>query len=200
MGSMGRNSFVRVVLVLLVVFFCAISVLAEQETTIELYNRQAEDNTAFNVTNMFPGDKVTKDYRVVVSYHDEVIVHYHADIREGYEKLAEVLKVNITLNGQFVYDGLLRDMASSIDYSLNSEEATTSELYYQITAYLDTSVGNEYQNKELVADFKWWVEDDSHLDPLPDTGDKFNLALCCTVAVGSLVLALIVIRKKRESS
>lgn len=200
MGFIGRNSFVRVVLVVLVVFFSVVSVLAEEEPTIELYDKQAEDNTPFNVTNMFPGDKITKDYRVIVSYHDEVIIHYHADIREGYEKLAEVLKVNIMLNGQLVYDGLMKDMPNSIEYSLNSKETTTSELYYQITAYLDTSVGNEYQNKELMADFRWWIEEDSHLDPLPDTGDKFNLPLYCTVAVSSLVLTLFVIRKKQENS
>lgn len=75
------------------IFISPYFIRAEEEITIELYNKQATDNVPFEVVNMFPADKITKDYRVMVSYHDKVIVHYQADIRKGYEKLAEVLKV-----------------------------------------------------------------------------------------------------------
>ena len=174
---------------------------------------------------MFPGDVVSNKYDVEVSFKDTVTVHFGTEIREGYEKLAEVLqcKVVLTDTGELLYNGLLKDMPDSVDYTLNSAEASTNgestvNLCYEITAWLDTKVGNEYQEKSLVADFVWWVEEtenltppesDDILDVLPDevvdmlpegvvgalTGDTsgiivwFVVALCATVALEALFLA-----------
>ena len=69
----------------------------KKAATVELYNKQPEENTPFQVGNMFPGDSETKYFRVRVSYHDKITVHYKATVRPGYEKLAEVLKVRVKL-------------------------------------------------------------------------------------------------------
>ena len=97
-----------------------------------------------------------------------------------------------------MYDGLMRDMPESVSYQLASRERTTDELYYEITAYLDTSVGNDYQNKDLVADFRWWVEETGNLGP--KTGDSSNLMLwmLLALAAGAALAALIVIRRRKE--
>ena len=159
------------------------------ETTIELYKRHAEDNDPFQVTNMFPGDAETRYYRVRVSHSADVTVHYHATIRPGYEKLAEVMMIRIQLltTGQTMYEGLMRDMPESLTHKLVSPKSTTDELYYEITAYLDTSVGNDYQNKDLIADFKWWVEETGNLDSPPQTGDTSNILLWAVLAVVRLL-------------
>lgn len=170
--------------------------------TIELYNKQPEENTAFAVGNMFPGDAETKYFRVRVSYHDKITVHYKATVRPGYEKLAEVLKVRVKLlsTGETMYDGLMRDMPESLTHKLASKKSTTDELYYEITAYLDTSVGNDYQNKDLIADFKWWVEETGNLDDSPQTGDTSNILLWAVLAVcsGSVMILLLVTRRRKE--
>ena len=186
------------------------------ETTIELYSTQPEENTPFQVSNMFPGDSETKRFRVQVSYHDNVTVHYKATVRSGYEKLAEVLKVKVNLltTGETLYDGLMKDMPGSLTHELASTATTTDELYYEITAYLDTSVGNEYQNKDLIADFTWWVEETENLEPLPKTGDSSNvleslpetgdssnvlLWACVAVAsIGMIILLLVAYRRKGD--
>ncbi len=169
--------------------------------SLRLYSRQPEENTAFYAMNLFPGDRETKYFRVQVAYHDKITVRYHADIRPGSEKLAEVLKVKITLlsSGQELYDGLMRDMPESLNCNLSSAESTTEELYYEITAYLDTSVGNAYQNQNLTADFRWWVEETENLDPLPtgDNGLLLPLLLLCGVS-GAACLILLLVRKRRE--
>ena len=163
-----------------------------------------QETTPFAVGNMFPGDAETKYYRVQVSYRDTVTVHYHADIRPGYDKLAEVLKVKITLlsDNQTLYDGLMRDMPESLTHRLTTKDSTTDELYYEVTAYLDTSVGNEYQNKDLVADFRWWVEgkDTDRLEPSPVTGDFRRLLpwILLLAASGTACVVLLVVRKRRE--
>ena len=174
----------------------------KKAAAIELYNKQPEDNTPFNVGNMFPGDSETKYFRVQVSYRDKVTVHYKAAVREGYEKLAEVLKVKVKLltTGETMYDGLMKDMPDSVTYKLASAKSTTDELYYEITAYLDTSVGNEYQNKDLIADFSWWVEETGNLEPSPKTGDNANILLwiCLAAVSGSVMIFLLFARRRRE--
>lgn len=174
----------------------------KKAATIELYNKQPEENTAFAVGNMFPGDVETKYFRVRVSYHDKITVHYKATVRPGYEKLAEVLKVRVKLlsTGEMLYDGLMRDMPESLTHKLASKKSTTDELYYEITAYLDTSVGNDYQNKDLIADFKWWVEETGNLDDSPKTGDTSNILLWAVLAAGSLsvMILLLVVRRRKE--
>ena len=173
---------------------------AKKAATIELYNKQPEENTAFAVGNMFPGDVETKYFRVRVSYHDKITVHYNAAVRPGYEKLAEVLQVRVRLlsTGETMYDGLMRDMPESLTHKLVSKKATTDELYYEITAYLDTSVGNDYQNKDLIADFRWWVEETGNLDS-PKTGETVTALLGISLAAAAgLVLLLLVARKRKE--
>ena len=175
---------------------------SKEAITIDLYNKQPEDNTPFQVGNMFPGDSETKYFRVQVSYHDKVTVHYKAIVREGYEKLAEVMKVKVKLltTGETMYDGLMKDMPDTVTYQLASAQNTTDELYYEITAYLDTSVGNDYQNLDLRADFSWWVEETGNLTPAPSTGDNSNMLLliCFAVASGSALLILLLTRGRKK--
>ncbi len=172
---------------------------------ILLYNKNPGDNTPFQVTNMFPGDVVTKTYRVSVHHKADVTVKYHADIQKGSEKLAEVLQTKIELKGSDIvlYEGLMRDMPESLDHLLPAKSVTRTDLEYEITAWLDTSVGNEYQMKTLVADFVWWVDDEDKdaLAPAPETGDHSNIGLFIGIAVGSLLilfLLLIVFRRKKN--
>ena len=174
----------------------------KKAATIELYNKQPEENTPFQVGNMFPGDVETKYFRVRISYHDKITVHYKAAVRPGYEKLAEVLKVRVKLlsTGETMYDGLMRDMPESLTHKLASKKSATDELYYEITAYLDTSVGNDYQNKDLIADFRWWVEETGNLDDSPQTGDTSNILLWAVLAAcsGSMMILLLVTRRRKE--
>lgn len=167
-------------------------------SALSLHTKQPEENKPFQVANMFPGDSETQYFRIQVSYQGDIIVRYHADIYPDYEKLAEVLKIRIRLLGSdgFLYDGLMRDMPKSLNHALHTTQSTQSELYYEITAYLDTSVGNEYMDKELIANFRWWVEETDHLDP-PPTGDSSNIYWWMTFASGSC-FALVLLLKKRS--
>lgn len=177
------------------------SVSSSKASAIALHNGKPEDNMPFQVTNMFPGDRETKYYCVKVSYKGDIIVRYHADIRPRYEKLAEVLKVKIRLpeTDETLYDGLMRDMPKSLNHALYTTEKTQSELYYEVTAYLDTSVGNEYQDKELIADFRWWVEETENLDS-PQTGDISNIYLWIALAAGSLFILILLLAKRRKEA
>ena len=174
-----------------------------RRVTLSLYRKQPEDNTPFNVVNMLPGDAVTQNYNVRVSHSGDVTVRFRAIIRPGYEKLAEVLMLRVKLlnTGETLYDGLMRDMPRSVNHKLTASGSTTSDLEYELTAYLDTSVGNDYQNQELVADFHWWVEgkEQSHLDS-PKTGDDSHIVIFTVAAVAASIAVIILpVWRRREA-
>ena len=174
-----------------------------RRVTLSLYRKQPEDNTPFNVVNMLPGDAVTQNYNVRVSHSGDVTVRFRAIIRPRYEKLAEVLMLRVKLlnTGETLYDGLMRDMPRSVNHKLTASGSTTSDLEYELTAYLDTSVGNEYQNQELVADFHWWVEgkEQSHLDS-PKTGDDSRIVIFAVAAVAASIAVIILpVWRRREA-
>ncbi len=156
---------IKRLLLLMVAFILLISTVTvtANSDNIRLRTPDRSGNTAFSVGNMFPGDVETKDFNVNVSHKKPIRLYYHADIRPGFEKLAEVLKIKIYLPQKdiMLYDGLMRDMPNSLVHKLKAGEKS---VLYRISAYLDTSVGNEYQNKSLIADFRWWYEAE------PDTG------------------------------
>lgn len=133
---------------------------AQDDTMISIYKNHLADSEPFRAENLFPGDRESGKYLIRVSHKGAVTVHFHADIRDGYDKLAEVLQCKVVLANEHItlYDGLMRDMPASLDYRVSSAGTTTTELEYDIAVYLDTSVGNDYMNQELVADFRWWVE------------------------------------------
>lgn len=165
-----------------------------------LHSRNTGDNTPFKVGNMFPGDSETKYYCVRVSHKGNVVLRFRADVRRGCEKLAEVLMCRLTLtdSGETLYDGPMRDMPESVNHALNTDKSTVSEVNYEITAYLDTSVGNEYQNLDLIADFNWWVEETENLES-PKTGDETKLILwICLAAIALPVLILLWKKLKKE--
>ena len=174
-----------------------------RRVTLSLYGGKPEDNAPFNVVNMLPGDAVTQNYNVRVSHSGDVTVRFRAIIRPRYEKLAEVLKLRVELlnTGETLYDGLMRDMPRSVNHKLTASGSTTSDLEYELTAYLDTSVGNKYQNQELIADFHWWVEgkEQSHLDS-PKTGDDSRIVIF-TVAAAAASIAVIILPvwRRREA-
>lgn len=148
-------------------------------------------NVPFQSLNLFPGDSETKYYSVKFTYKNTITIRFRADIHPGSEKLAEVLKCKVVLlsTGQVMYDGLMRDMPKSLNYTLTSPKKTTSEALYEITTYHDTSVGNDYQEKELRADFVWWVEEVQNLNP--KTGVLANPLLPAVLFASLLALGVL---------
>ncbi|MBP3907598.1 MAG: hypothetical protein J6D33_01555 [Turicibacter sp.] len=170
----------------------------QKETNIYLHNKNANDNVSFQVHNMLPGDKETKYFNIELSYKDTVTVHFKPDTHPIGSKLAEVLRCKIVLipTGETIYDGLMKDISESVSYTLTSQGSTTDELNYQITAYLDTSVDNEYMNQKLEADFHWWVEEIDNLDQRPETG--YHLYIYMLGGLGFIVLAVVTFNKTRK--
>lgn len=195
---------------------------AQPETVLTLDSRNDYENVPFEASNMFPGDTETNIYNVKVVYEDTVKVRFRINIHENYEKLAEVLRCKIVLKNteETLYDGLMKDAPNAMEHTLAKTEGNEAELTYEINAYLDTSVGNEYQGKKLKAAFVWWIEGEEDLSDTdenqqpesadktdvqtpsgqtPPTGDEARLSLWGTLALCTAVLMGIIVFKKHKS-
>ncbi len=161
-----------------------VAVYAQQtdksQTTVilELNKKNPEENVPFQMTNMFPGDSMTQDYKVSVSYTGTITVYFQVSVLNGGEELGEVLKAKVFLpdTGKILYEGSIADM-SAVGYKISTDkESLTEELTYEITIELSTKVGNEYQNKSLSAELNWWAEGADPEEPTqpsdPEGGDN----------------------------
>ncbi len=170
--GMGRR-ISALALTLLIIMGCVVTAFGAEVDSdrMRLNTPDSSGNTAFAVENMFPGDAHTKDFTVTVNHQKPVTLYYHADIRPGSEKLAEVMMVKIELPEKSVtlYEGLMRDMPNSLALDLAAEE---KKVLYRITAYLETSVGNDYQFQSLIADFRWWYTEGGEPASVKLVGEK----------------------------
>lgn len=161
----------RLVLFLIaILLFCLClpsTVLAEP--SLSLKNEDVSMDIPLAVEDMFPGDKMVRDYSIQVSHNNSINLYFRADIHTGYEVLAEVLKVKVELpvKGITLYNGLIRDMPNALEHQLNKDEQS---LLYRITVYLDSTVGSiteldkdgkRYMNQEMMMDYRWWFLDDT---------------------------------------
>lgn len=161
--QLTKRIWVIIALLLVTLQIISISVSAN-DNILSLYRNNAQESKPFNVSNMFPGDCITNVYNIRVSYNGSIKIYFTADVRNGYEKLAEVLRCKVVMANESnpIYDGLLKDIPD-LEQSISGIN-TTQDLKYEISVYLDTNVGNDYQNKQLIADFKWWAytSDEGH--------------------------------------
>ena len=166
-----------------------------------MYEGQPGDNQRFEVSNMLPGDTETKHF-CVKAYHDKDIeLFFKADITGQTKNLGDVLHIKVTHleTGKVLCDAPFAEIdGKEFSELLKKNAAGETTAYYQIDVSLDTSVGNEYQAAELKADFAWYVKDEGGLTP-PQTGDTTNLILWITLAASSLLLLVLLWKRRKEA-
>lgn len=134
------------------------------ENTIVLNGPDKSANQVFRAENMFPGDVEYRDYILNIPHKKEDIkdsnIMFKVNVLEGSEDLAEVLNLKVEILGEKepLYDGLMKDMNTACTYTLSGNQ---EKVIYRLTVSLDKSVGNDYQNKTLNADFSWWYMPES---------------------------------------
>lgn len=159
------NKFKILALAMAVMLMLTVSVSASADV-LSLYKNKETDNLPFRFEDKLPGDEETRDYCVRVSYNGTITVHFKVDnIRCDSElyPLTDVLECEVRIDGITRHKGYLRDV-TDIPYTITGVKRT-QDIDYEIKVRLDTSVGNDYQNKKITADFVWWVEVDDNDKP-----------------------------------
>ena len=171
---------------------------------LELYAGRPDVNQRFEVSNMLPGDTETR-YFCVRAYHGEdITLFFRAEVTEQTKNLGDVLHIKVTHldTGKVLCDAAFNEInGEEISELLTANAQGETDAYYQIDVSIDTSVGNEYQAARLLADFKWYVEDEGGLTPPPQTGDTTNLVLWIVLAASPLLLILLLLlgRRRKEA-
>ena len=141
---------------------------------ISLSDKNTVGDLRFMANNMFPGDRESK--HVYIGIEDAGVQALCFDVRvtDQTKSLADVMGIFVAVDGVTVYDGSVANLPSVMRVLLDE---TAQELDYEIALYLDTAVGNDYQQASLELAFDWWVNDSDYAaEPTPpteeDTGDK----------------------------
>lgn len=197
-----------------------------QATVLELYKGRPDANQKFEAGNMFPGDRETR-YFCVRIYHDQPVqVFFRPEVTYETRSLGSGLKIAATrlgMGGMLCDDTFSAVSGHSYGEAFQPNQDGVTVLYYRVEVYADTSMGNEYQQAALKADFDWYVQDEkqparsgsgagaqsgapdqgtatTHALTLPQTGDSFQVALWTVLAVSALLLAvLLYIQRKKET-
>lgn len=161
---------------------------------------------------MLPGDSVEEAYTVSVKYSEPVKLHFGAALRTNgsadSQLLAEGLLITVYRDGELLYDGTVAGLAESqqAQEGLEILEPSPTKLTYTIKVTLPTSAGNEYQDKTVTVDLKWWLTSDSgggshpgggEVIVVPKTGDDFPMELMIGAAVLALVLLVVLLGRRR---
>jgi len=146
----------------------------EKDPTAVLIELSADgmdaDKESMVVQEMYPGDVFTKYYCIKLTCEKTAKLRFYAlpDLTKEDLKLLEVLKIKATVwtpdsEGKYtkssvIYDGLVKDVKSSVEADQSkyiSQDNGETNYFYELSVYLDTSVGNEYQHKSLTMDYIW---------------------------------------------
>lgn len=154
------------------------NIIQSSEEKLSLGEIYYEGSSRFSVENMFPGDSETQNFFIEIKDDGIKAVSFGVEIN-GIDLLSQVLMLRITVDGaeNIIYDGAMFDLPERLSAPVSSGSVQA----WQITAYLDTSVGNEYANADLSADFVWWVDDADYVSSSEGDGDVHGGVPCCNI-------------------
>ena len=92
----------------------------------------------------------------------------------------------------------MRDMPSSLNHALKAEESTVDELYYEITVYLDTSVGERISVPKAGGGFPLVGGGDRKSRAQPADRGALPVWLYISAAGLSLLLLILLSKKRRK--
>lgn len=167
---------------------------------IELYQGNADANENFYCVNMLPGDTVSQNYSVKVFHNRDITLRFNETITDETKNLGGVLKIKVINSdtGDIICDSTFGELnGTEFSETLTASSDGFTVVNYQITASVDTSVGNEYQAASLTADFKWYVdaEDQGGLT-VPQTGEKPMTAVWIILGAACVVLLISVLIRR----
>lgn len=173
------------------------------------------DHAAMTASGMLPGDSEEKTFTVTVKHRKTATVHFEArlandsviDATTG-RKLSDGMNIKVVQGTDTLYNGSIAGLTTATPRPAVDVEvpgSRTTDLPYTITVSLPTSAGNEFQNKTLTIDLKWWLVSDEGgggggtiiVNP-PKTGDDFSLPLMGGAALVSLSLLAVLLLRRRK--
>ena len=173
------------------------------------------DHAAMTASGMLPGDSEEKTFTVTVKHRKTATVHFEATLANDSviddttgRKLSDGMNIKVVQGTDTLYNGSISGLTTATPRPAVDVEvpgSRTTDLPYTITVSLPTSAGNEFQNKTLTIDLKWWLVSDEGgggggtiiVNP-PKTGDDFSPFLMGGAALVSLSLLAVLLLRRRK--
>lgn len=173
------------------------------------------NHAAMTASGMLPGDSEEKTFTVTVKHRKTATVHFEAKLANDSviddttgRKLSDGMNIRVVQGTDTLYNGSIAGLTTATPRPAVDVEvpgSRTTDLPYTITVSLPTSAGNEFQNKTLTIDLKWWLVSDEGgggggtiIVDSSKTGDDFSLPLMGGAALVSLsLLAVLVLRRRK---
>lgn len=173
------------------------------------------DHAAMTASGMLPGDSEEKTFTVTVKHRKTATVHFEAKLANDSvidgttgRKLSDGMNIKVVQGTDTLYNGSIAWLTTATPRPAVDVEvpgSRTTDLPYTITVSLPTSAGNEFQNKTLTIDLKWWLVSDEGgggggtiIVKPPKTGDDFSLPLMGGAALVSLSLLAVLLLRRRK--
>ncbi len=158
-------------------------------SSIELSTSDPKENQTFQISNMVPGQEYTQTYRVNANCSGNMNVGIRAFVTQGSQKLAEALQMSVKRmdTGEVLFTGLVQDM----DWAMTGISGS-QELVYEVTFFLDSSLGNDYQNLSVNMNLEWKMK-----SPMATFWLWFGI-IGGVIAVAGLTVAFILIRRSKK--
>ena len=173
------------------------------------------NHAAMTASGMLPGDSEEKTFTVTVKHRKTATVHFEATLANDSviddttgRKLSDGMNIKVVQGTDTLYNGSISGLTTATPRPAVDVEvpgSRTTDLPYTITVSLPTSAGNEFQNKTLTIDLKWWLVSDEGgggggtiiVNP-PKTGDDFSPLLMGGAALVSLSLLAVLLLRRRK--
>ena len=172
------------------------------------------NHAAMTASGMLPGDSEEKTFTVTVKHRKTATVHFEARLANDSviddttgRKLSDGMNIKVVQGTDTLYNGSIAGLTTATPrppVDVEVPGSRTTDLPYTITVSLPTSAGNEFQNKTLTIDLKWWLVSDEGgggggtiiVNP-PKTGDDFSPFLMGGAALVSLSLLAVLLRRRK---
>lgn len=172
------------------------------------------DHAAMTASGMLPGDSEENTFTVTVKHRKTATVHFEARLANDSviddttgRKLSDGMNIKVVQGTDTLYNGSIAGLTTATPRPAVDVEvpgSRTTDLPYTITVSLPTSAGNEFQNKTLTIDLKWWLVSDEGgggggtiIVTPPKTGDDFSPFLMGGAALVSLSLLAVLLRRRK---
>lgn len=174
------------------------------------------NHAAMTASGMLPGDSEEKTFTVTVKHRKTATVHFEAKLANDSviddttgRKLSDGMNIKVVQGTDTLYNGSIAGLTTATPRPAVDVEvpgSRTADLPYTITVSLPTSAGNEFQNKTLTIDLKWWLVSDEGggggggtiIVKPPKTGDDFSPFLMGGAALVSLSLLAVLLLRRRK--
>ena len=173
------------------------------------------NHAAMTASGMLPGDSEEKTFTVTVKHRKTATVHFEAKLANDSviddttgRKLSDGMNIKVVQGTDTLYDGSIAGLTTATPRPAVDVEvpgSRTTDLPYTITVSLPTSAGNEFQNKTLTIDLKWWLVSDEGgggggtiIVDSSKTGDDFSPFLMGGAALVSLSLLAVPVLRRRK--